>query len=486
MTEAGSGASASEGLATLARLLHLARRARDAGSAAELGFLAVNETRDLVAYRQAVLWEEGRGATALSGVVAPEANAPYLLWLERILRRLAGPTAADTPEAVRLFQAHDLADDEADEWADWLPPHALWLPFDVAGCRGGWLLARDDAWNEAEVALLSEWLGLWAQAWALQQAGTPHAQWQARIARVLAWRPRREHLDGLLQQARRLRRREAWRQLGRWLWTTRRGRIVLGVAAIALFPVRLSVLAPGQLVPANPAVIRSPMDGVVDHIVVQPNQRVKAGDALLEFDRIALSSRLEVAQQALATAETEYRQFAQQAVTDAKSKGQMAALQGRIEEKRAEAAYLDALNERSVLIAPRDGIALLDEPAEWAGRPVAAGERIMMIADEHAAEIEAWLGPADMIDLPEAAPVTLYLNTRPLSPVDGRVRYVAHEAQVQPDGGYAYRLRAELPPDEAAPRIGLKGSAKVSGHFVPLIYWVLRKPLAAARSFAGF
>ncbi|HEX8964520.1 MAG TPA: HlyD family efflux transporter periplasmic adaptor subunit [Rhodocyclaceae bacterium] len=485
MTDTGSGAPSSEGLATLARLLHLARRARDVGSAAELGFIAVNETRDLVPYRQAVLWEEGRGAVALSGVVSPEANAPYLLWLKRTLHALAESAPAGIPTATRLFEAADLPADEATEWADWLPPHALWLPFDAAGCRGGWLLARDDAWSEAEVALLSEWIALWAQAWALRHVDMPQTHWRAMLGKLLAWRPRRQDFIALRSRLETLRERETWRQLGRWLWTTRRGRIVLGVAAVLLFPVRLSVLAPGQLVPADPAVIRSPMDGIVDHVLVQPNQHVKAGDALLEFDRITLTSRLEVARQGLATAETEYRQFAQQAVTDSKSKGQMAALQGRIEEKRAEAAYLDALNQRSMLTAPRDGIALIDEPAEWAGRPVTAGERIMMVADEHAAEIEAWLAPADMIELPEAASVTIYLNTRPLSPVDGRVRYAAHEAQVQPEGGYAYRLRAALAPGETAPRIGLKGSVKVSGHFVPLVYWVLRKPLAAARAFVG-
>lgn len=488
MTEAEGGAPASGDISALARLLHLARRARNAGSDAEMGFIAVNETRDLVAYRQAVLWDADRGALALSGVVAPEANAPYLLWLKHVVAHITAEPAA--PDAVRIFTAGDLPDLEAAEWADWLPPYALWLPFDTLGQRGGWLLARDEDWTEPEIALLTEWLALWLQAWALHHAQAPQPHWRRYLSAALAWRPSRtgwrERFRELMQQAKRLRHADTWRTLGRWLRSTRRGRILLGTCAVLLFPVRLSVLAPGQLVPADPSVIRSPMDGIVDRVIVRPNQRVKAGDVLLEFDRVTLASRLEVARQALATAETEYRQFAQQAVTDPKSKGQMAALQGRIEEKRAEAAYLEAMNQRSVVVAPRDGIALLDEPSEWTGRPVAAGERIMMVADEHAAEIEAWLAPADMIELPVGAAVTIYLNTQPLSPVDGQLRYVAHEALPQPEGGYAHRMRARLDPGETAPRVGLKGSVKISGDFVPLVYWVLRKPLAAARSFVGF
>jgi hypothetical protein len=487
MTGAGSGPEdgLSDGLTSLARLLQLARRAREAESAEQLGFIAVNETRDLAAYRQAVLWQEGRGAIALSGVVAAEANAPYILWLKRAIRIVAGavPDEPASPATAISFTASDLPAEEAAEWAEWLPGHALWLPFDLKGQQGGWLLAREESWSAAEIALLKEWLALWAQAWALCHAEAPHGQWWRTWATLRAWRPTRATL---LEALRKLRQREGWRELGRWLWHTRRGRAAIGLLAVLLFPVRLSVLAPGQLVPANPSVIRSPLDGIVDHVLVQPNQPVKAGEPLLEFDRISLSSRLDVARQSLATAETEYRQFAQQAVTEAKSKGQMAVLQGRIEEKRAEAGYVEALNQRTMLVAPRDGIALLDEPSEWVGRPVTTGERIMVVADEHEAEIEAWLSPADMLEFPAEAGVTIYLNTQPLSPVSGRLRYVAHEALLQPEGGYAYRLRARLPPGEKAPRVGLKGTVKVNGRFVPLAYWVLRKPLAAARGFAGF
>ena len=72
----------------LLQLLGLARRAREAGSAQELAFLAVNDSHALAAYRQAALWWAGSGVTALSGVVAVEANAPYAQWLDRLCRHL--------------------------------------------------------------------------------------------------------------------------------------------------------------------------------------------------------------------------------------------------------------------------------------------------------------------------------------------------------------------------------------------------------------
>ena len=109
----------------------------------------------------------------------------------------------------------------------------------------------------------------------------------------------------------------------------------------------------------------------------------------------------------------------------------------------------------------------------------------MVVATEGDVEIEAWLPVGDAIALPDGASVTLYLNASPLRPVDGKLRYVGHEAQQRPDGSYAYRVRARLTDTWDVPRVGLRGTAKVSGQFVPLAYWVLRKPIGHVRQLLG-
>ncbi|HEX7639592.1 MAG TPA: HlyD family efflux transporter periplasmic adaptor subunit, partial [Burkholderiaceae bacterium] len=263
-------------------------------------------------------------------------------------------------------------------------------------------------------------------------------------------------------------------------------RTLLAVAALAALavPVHLSVLAPGELVPAHPAVIRAPLDGVIGQFQVQPNEKVKAGQPLFGFDEAALAARQQVAADALATAQAEYREDAQQAVSDLRSKAQLSTLLGRIEEKRAEADYLKSQFERSRVTAPQDGIALFDDPSEWIGRPVQTGERIMRIAAPGDVEVEAWLPIGNAIPLREGAPVKLYLAADPLTPLSARVRYVAHDAVPRPDGSYAYRVRAVLDGRVDA-RVGLKGTAQLSGERVPLAYWVLRRPLATIRQALG-
>ncbi len=218
---------------------------------------------------------------------------------------------------------------------------------------------------------------------------------------------------------------------------------------------------------------------------MQPNQQVKADQALFSFDEIVIQSRLEVAQQALATAETDYRQTSQLALSDAKSRTQLGLLAGKAEERRAE---IDALQEqlaRARVLAPQAGVVLMDDPSEWIGKPVTMGERILRIAILDDVEVEAWVSVADAIRLSPGDGITLYLSASPLSPVSATLRYMAHDAVQRPDGTFAYRIRATLE-EKTSHRVGLKGTAKLHGGWVPLSYWMLRRPWATVRSYLGW
>ena len=447
----------------LAALLDLSRRARQARSEAELGFQLVNDTLSLAPYRQAALWRSDRGLQALSGLIQPEDNAPYAQWLKRLAAHLAS-SATESPSAgAQPVVAQDLPSDLAREWAEWWPAHGLWLPLNAGAQQpvAALLLARSEPWTEPEKALLTEWGDTWSHALTALRHARPHA-W---------WRPWGRSTAGAIDG-----RKPWWKRP--FLFTS------LALVAASFVPVPLSVLAPGELVPVNPVIVRAPLDGVVDVFHVQPNQLVKKGQPLFGFDEALIQSRLEVANQALATASTEYRQTLQQALLDPRVRTQLATLTGRIQEKRAEVGYLREQLTRARVLAPQDGVALFDNPTEWIGKPVSVGERILRIAATGDVEVEAWLPIADAIALEPGAPLNLYLNARPLEPVSARLRYLAHDAVQRPDGTYAYRLRATLEaPTEH--RVGLKGTAKLQGDQVPAIWWVMRRPVATVRTTLG-
>jgi hypothetical protein len=449
--------------AALAVLVDLSRRARQARSEAELAFLLVNDSHSLVSYRQAALWRADRGLQALSGLVQPEANAPYAQWLKAMVAHLHQDLSGANPWDARPLTASDLPAALAGEWSEWWPAHGLWLPLggQEQPPTAGLLLARETAWSASEMALLAEWTHAWWHALLALRRGQQRPWWQ----------PWGRDTAGALDN-----RRAWWRRP--FLFSA------LALAAASFVPVRLSVLAPGELVPVNPVIVRAPLDGVVDVFHVKPNQSVKKGEPLFGFDEALIQSRLEVANQALATASTEYRQTLQQALSDPRVRPQLATLTGRIQEKRSEVNYLREQLTRARVLAPKDGVALFDDPTEWIGRPVSVGERILRIAATGDVEVEAWLPLADAIALEPGAPVQLYLNARPLEPVSASLRYMAHEAAPRPDGTFAYRVRATL--DAATEhRVGLKGTAKLQGETVPAAWWVMRRPVATLRSALG-
>jgi len=108
----------------------------------------------------------------------------------------------------------------------------------------------------------------------------------------------------------------------------------------------------------------------------------------------------------------------------------------------------------------------------------------MRLAEPTDEEIEAWLPVADALALPPGSPVRLYLSANPLSPVSGKIEYISYEATRRPDGHYAFRVRAKLD-QPTAHRVGSKGTARLSGGRAPLVYWALRRPIAAVREFVG-
>ena len=164
--------------------------------------------------------------------------------------------SASSAQPKRIV-AKDLPPELAVEWAEWLPVYALWLPFDGAPSMstpaGGLLLASEQAWSDQELALLVEWVDSWRLAWC--------AQFKPPAFGFKLWRHK------LLKTLRAPVGVPWWRH-GPVLW-------LMASSLVLLTPVRLTVLAPGELVPAKPAVVRAPLDGVVDLFHVQPNQLVK-------------------------------------------------------------------------------------------------------------------------------------------------------------------------------------------------------------------
>lgn len=438
----------------LLSLIGLGQKARQAGSLDELGFLLVNDSKALSGYRQALLWSADRGVIHLSGVVIPERHSPFIQWAGRLCEHLSGKPDL----AFKTLQVLDLPEALQEGWGRWMPTKAWWMPLGFGATAAG-LLVADDALDEQRLPLWQEWVAVWSLT-------------ADRLRRI-----ENQSVTGALRHWLRQQRQQQqdWRK-SRMLWA------VAAVLLALLLPVRLTVVGQGELVPREPMVVRAPLDGVIHEFHVSPNQVVKAGDALFSYDNEVVHSRLLVAQQSLATAQAEYRQAAQSALTDARAKFQMASLVGKVQEKQAELKFLTEQMGRTTVTAPQAGVVLFDEVSEWIGKPVQTGERVVRMADPTDVELEVWVNLADAVPLKTGDDAKLFLAASPLDTLKAKVRWVGYEAQPRPDGTFAYRVRASLT-DKSSFMVGAKGTARVSAGRVPLVYWLLRKPLAAVRGY---
>jgi hypothetical protein len=436
-------------LLRLGAVLELERRAR-AAAREELDFLIVNETAGVVPYQQAALWRADPNEAqrlVLSGVASAERGGPYYLWLERVFAALTvdrpGSTPADGPRAI---VPSDLPEPLASEWPEWFPAQALLCPLNWRDVSPGYLLlGRADAWTDSDRQLLDALTGTFAQSMLLhRQARKPS------VVQQLAGRKRALTITAVV------------------------------LLAIALFPVRESVLAPAEVVPVDPAPVRAPFDGVVGALRVEPNQAVRAGQPLVSFDETQLQTRYEVAKKTLDMAREEYADTSQQAMSDDRAKARLAMLASKVDQDQAELAYDDDMLRRAQIASPVDGIAIFDDSSEWIGKPVVLGERIMVVASPKRTQLQIEVPATSVVSFEPGAEVVFFSNLEPDRPAYGKLTFASYSSTATADGVMSYAFRASL--DHAsALRLGLKGTAKIYGPRRSLVLWLLRRPLTVMR-----
>lgn len=427
----------------LAGVLQLCARAREAGRE-ELSFVIVNETVRVIPYDQAVLWDARTGRlVAVSGVERVQPAAPYVVSLNRLYRSIVAAGRQDTQHAPDPA----LVDRSRFDPQSRLAPHLLWWPMRLKGQTVAFLLlARRDAWTEADGPLLEALTGAYAESWELARSRRAAARpWSRR----LAWR-----LGGAL--------------------------VLAALLAAAFIPVRSSAIAPAEIVARNPAFVRAPFAGVVDSIEVAPNSTVRAGQILVRLDRQQLEAALRVATKAVEVATAQYRQTTQEGIADPRVREQLVALRGRLDEARADYDYRRTLLQRADIPSPADGIAVFNDPAEWIGRPVETGERIMQISPPASSRIEIELPVAEATAFGDGAEVLFFNNVSPDRPAAGRVTFMSYATSLSPSGVLVYTVRADLD-DGSELRLGLKGTAKIFGEPRPFVLQLLRRPIAYLR-----
>jgi hypothetical protein len=405
--------------------------------------LLANDARTVGQAEQVMVFET-TGKTRLrmvaaSSVARPDRQAPAVQTFEALVReKLAHLSDLSSPMAPFLIR----------NGSDSAASHALLLPLHHRGhLLGATLHLRTLPWSEASQRLLHGMADTAAHAW--------HAH-----------RPKRS-LAGLP---------------GSRLLLAGVGS--LAVLCLALVPVPMTALAPVRVISTDPAIVSAPIDGVIDDILVKPNDTVGVGTPLLRFVPLQLSAKADMAERELGVAEARFKRVSMAALSSAEAKRDIAIVEAEYALKRIERDFAVEQLARSRIVSPRQGVALFGERRDWIGRPVATGERILEIANPAEVEFQLELPVEDAIAMHPGQTVSVFLDTAPLSPLAAEVTRINHEPRMVEGRGLAFLIYARIL-DNKTPPLGVRGTAHLRGEAVSLGLFLFRRPISAFRQWAG-
>ncbi|MEO1206400.1 MAG: HlyD family efflux transporter periplasmic adaptor subunit [Pseudomonadota bacterium] len=432
-------------------ILKVDDRIRAAGDETELLHVIANETRTLVGARQVFVLRAGKRGqwrvAAVSSLALIERETPFVRWIESLAVGVSRDGRVGEGFEFSL-PAYCQADDP--EVKTYPFQNFYWQPLALSDgtAFAGLLLARERFWQKPDTALLSRQAGVYVSAW---KALFGERSLRARPKRAL---------------------RLGW---------------VGAVAALGLsfVPVPMTALAPVEIVARDPHRVTAPLDGVVDDVLVQPNQLVRRDEPLLRYEDTTLRSRFEVADQDMKVARARFDRAQQAAFTDQDARHQLASLRHELDLKVIERSFAEAQLAQSVVRAKRDGVLIFNDRDDLVGRPIRIGENLMEIADPKQIAARVDLAVADAIVLEGGADVRLFLDADPLSSVSAKLVSVGYHAEANSTQQLTYKLNAALTDPAMTARIGSRGTAQLFGRTVPLIYFLLRRPIAAVRQYVG-
>ena len=451
-----AAASADAGASPALRLLRHEAEVRRLQTVEELLFHLVNSVRALALYGSAMVLRRQRSNDRLrvalvSDLPDADRDAPLTRALEERLIRLDHNVALAEPIAFAAFDAGDsrCPADDAVLLADYPFTHMLWLPLrDRSGALdAGVVFARADAFTPGEQTLLARLAETYAHAWAAL--------------------PVRRHFGIGLPFKR------------KW-WLGAAG----AAAVVASLPVRMSVMAPVEVVAQAPFVVTAPIAGVVKAILVPPNSLVQAGQPLVQFEDIQPRNEMVLARQRLNVAHARDSRTGAAAFRDAAAVHDMATARAEYELARVTYEYTAEVLGRTQVRAPTAGLAIYTDRRDWEGRAVQVGEEILQVADPARVALRIDLPTANSIELAAGAELSVFLDNAPMGGLPAHVRSVSYTPRNQPGGATSYTVMAD-PAGTQAPRIGSRGTARLYGERVPLIFQLLRRPIAATRQFIG-
>ncbi len=268
----------------------------------------------------------------------------------------------------------------------------------------------------------------------------------------------------------------------------RRALLIGGLLALLfLIRVPLRVVAPCEVVPQDPFLIRAPLDGIIKEIVVKPGEWVDKDTLLLVYEQQTWEDTFKSASMAFLEKKLDVERAAVLGITDEQLQNEIKILKARENKEKANLDLAKFQYQQIFVKSPSKGLVILDSPDQWRGKPIRTGEKIMTVSNPENTKIKIWIPESDNVPFDPAKTVKIVLNIASMTSFPAHVIYIANESSMSEQQIPSFIAEAawENPPPKDV-KMGLKGSAVLYGESVSLFYYILRRPWFWVRNTLGY
>ena len=445
-----SSAEAPSAVEVLALLHQLSLSACRSTTSQALIFQILNDTVQLAQYDRATLWDISDNSIKLLGISGQASPNQATGIAEKWYTLVKDLKAPDTPQTLTK-------DSFTKEERIWLElqaspssPNVQWFPI----------------FSKKKLVM-----GLWLERW----AGSP---WQEEEINILNFL-----MQGYGVAWERFVPKFTLKMLGKrqYLFLS-----IILFCALFLIHIPLRIVAPCEIVPKEPVMITAPLEGIVEEVIVRPGQDILAGQVLFVYDKRVPLQELKVAQKQVQIIQSELNRAITLSFKDARSLPEIATLRIKLQKEQLRLELAEYQVDKLEVSSPMDGIAMLDSPEQWRGKPVRIGERVLVVSSPKMTKVRLWIPESDNVILDRSKPLKIFLNVSPEHSINAKLDYIADYTQMTDKGIPSFVSEAEWENDEVNVKMGLKGTAILYGQEVSLFYWIVRRPWANLRSMIGF
>ena len=248
--------------------------------------------------------------------------------------------------------------------------------------------------------------------------------------------------------------------------------------AVAMFiPVPETETAEFSLKSQNITAAYARFDGHLAQCLKQDGDMVKKGEAIIRYDIAQRQYQYESAAAALREAQENFQLEMQNAFTDEEKLGKAKLLKARCAILQVAVKEAEWFLKHSEITSPADGVlALADGRAELvAGKAVRSGDKLFEIFDTNGMIAEIMVNERSSSVLQKKFTVGLFLHTAPEKMIPAEIIEISAYPELTEQKSYCYPIRVKIPAENAKQlRFGMRGVAKLSGAPIPLGYFLFK------------